>query len=362
MRADRRPDRGPVPTDQGEGHPLDEPGLARAMLDKVRANIVVADAQYRLVYMNAKATETMQALGPEVREQFAAQLGRLLVGDTYPHDADFSFGGALLGADVNRVTRPDGTVAGYVVAWANVTEARAARERAQRLAERLIETQEVSAAIQTVASATEQMAASANEIARNASEASATVAEAVSSVEAANQTMTELRDASGKINDIVRTITAVAEQTNLLALNATIEAARAGDAGKGFAVVASEVKDLAQETARATEDIVQRVEAIQIDTTQAIEAIARISEVIGQINDHQATIASTVEEQSATTHEMTRSIGEAATGVNGIAGSITEVAGIVQATTSDTAQARQAATALADMGTELRGLVGRFRY
>jgi len=319
MRADRRPDRGPVPTDQGEGHPLDEPGLARAMLDKVRANIVVADAQYRLVYMNAKATETMQALGPEVREQFAAQLGRLLVGDTYPHDADFSFGGALLGADVNRVTRPDGTVAGYVVAWANVTEARAARERAQRLAERLIETQEVSAAIQTVASATEQMAASANEIARNASEASATVAEAVSSVEAANQTMTELRDASGKINDIVRTITAVAEQTNLLALNATIEAARAGEAGKGFAVVAGEVKELSKQTKSATERITQMIDSVQDLSGAAANAIGAISAVMERVNRNQITIASAVEEQTATTREISLNLGNADERAEGIA-------------------------------------------
>src|SRR2546430_15546586 len=165
MRANRLPDRGPAPGGQGEENLLDQPGLARAMLENVRANIVVADAQHRLVYMNGKATETMHALGREVRDQFTAQLDRLLTGSTYPHDAEFSFGGALIGADVNRVMRADGTVAGYVLARANVTAARAARERAQRLVERLAQTQEVSAAIQAAASAPEQMAGSPNQIA-----------------------------------------------------------------------------------------------------------------------------------------------------------------------------------------------------
>ena len=116
---------------------------------------------------------------------------------------------------------------------------------------------------------------------------------------------------------MIKLINGIAEQTNLLALNATIEAARAGEAGKGFAVVASEVKELAQETARATEDISQRVEAIQADTAGAVDAISQISTVIGEINDFQATIAAAVEEQTATTNEMNRNVAEAASGIAG---------------------------------------------
>src|SRR4029079_181014 len=138
--------------------------------------------------------------------------------------------------------------------------------------------------------------------------------------------MARLGESSTAIGNVVKVITSIAEQTNLLALNATIEAARAGDAGKGFAVVASEVKDLAQETARATEDISRRVDAIQSDTTNAVEAIAEISRIIAKINDYQVTIASAVEEQTATTGEMSRSVGDAANGTSEIAQTISEVA------------------------------------
>nr|WP_284288409.1 methyl-accepting chemotaxis protein [Angustibacter aerolatus] len=137
-------------------------------------------------------------------------------------------------------------------------------------------------------------------------------------------------------------ITAIAGQTNLLALNATIEAARAGAAGRGFAVVADEVKDLARETAQATEDIARRVEAIQQDASGAVEAIAEISEIITTINAHQATIASAVEEQTATTREMTRNVAEAAQGSGEIAQSITGVAEASVETTEAVARSRAA--------------------
>ena len=142
----------------------------------------------------------------------------------------------------------------------------------------------------------------------------------------ATETVRQLGESSAEIGNVIKLITSIAEQTNLLALNATIEAARAGDAGKGFAVVASEVKDLAQETARATEDIGARVTAIQQDTGGAVEVISRISEVIAQINDFQTTIASAVEEQTATTGEMSRSIAEVANGSSRIAHNISDVA------------------------------------
>ena len=172
---------------------------------------------------------------------------------------------------------------------------------------------QINASVATVAAGAEQMSASIHEIAQNASEAAGVAADAVRSADAANTTITALGDSSAQISAVVKTITSIAEQTNLLALNATIEAARAGEAGRGFAVVANEVKELAQETARATEDIGRRVHTIQVDTGNAVTAIGEITSIISRISDYTATIAAAVEEQTATTGEMSASLTNAAT-------------------------------------------------
>jgi len=221
---------------------------------------------------------------------------------------------------------------------------------------------EVSRSVATVAAGAEEMSASIREIAQNANEAARVAAGAVTEAETTNATIQKLGLSSKEIGDVVKVITSIAEQTNLLALNATIEAARAGEAGKGFAVVANEVKELAQETARATEDIARRVETIQADTGGAVAAIGRISEVIGQINDYQLTIASAVEEQTATTNEMSRSVAEAAGGTTEIASTITGVSSAAGSTTQALGQTRVAVDELARMAGELRTTVGAFRW
>ncbi|GAA4304750.1 hypothetical protein GCM10023162_07580 [Klenkia terrae] len=221
---------------------------------------------------------------------------------------------------------------------------------------------EVSRSVATVAAGAEQMSASIREIAQNANEAARVAAGAVTEAEATNQTIQKLGLSSKEIGDVVKVITSIAEQTNLLALNATIEAARAGEAGKGFAVVANEVKELAQETARATEDIARRVETIQADTGGAVAAIGRIGTVIGQINDYQLTIASAVEEQTATTNEMSRSVAEAAGGTTEIAANITGVSTAAGTTTQILSQSRVAVDELARMAADLRTTVSTFTY
>jgi methyl-accepting chemotaxis protein len=221
---------------------------------------------------------------------------------------------------------------------------------------------EVTTNIETVATAAEEMTASIAEIARNASSAADVAGQAVEGASSANRTVSNLGDSSQEIGKVIKVITSIAQQTNLLALNATIEAARAGEAGKGFAVVANEVKELAKETARATEDISQKIEAIQADTTSAVDAIGQISTVINQISDIQNTISSAVEEQTATTNEIARSVSSAATGSGDISRSITTVAEAAQSTRQGAEDSQRAAAELAAMAAELQRLLGQFQF
>ena len=199
--------------------------------------------------------------------------------------------------------------------------------------------EEVSKTAQAVATAVDQMNASIREIAKNAAEAAKVAATAVGVADTTNSSIAKLGESSAEIGKVIKVITSIAQQTNLLALNATIEAARAGEAGKGFAVVANEVKELAKETAKATEDISQKIEAIQADTNGAVTAIREISEIINRIADIQTTIASAVEEQTATTNEMNRNVAEAASGTRDITSAIGGLAAGTQETNARVADA-----------------------
>jgi methyl-accepting chemotaxis protein len=222
-------------------------------------------------------------------------------------------------------------------------------------------TQQVSQNLQTVATGAEEMGTSIKEIAKNASEAARAATSAVKVAETTTATVSKLGDSSTEIGQVIKVITSIAQQTNLLALNATIEAARAGEAGKGFAVVANEVKELAKETAKATEDISRKIEAIQTDTEAAVEAIASISEVINQINGISNTIATAVEEQNATTNEMARNVSEAAHGSGEITNNIAGVAQAAESTSRGATDTQKAAQQLVETSAELRRLVQQFK-
>jgi hypothetical protein len=216
--------------------------------------------------------------------------------------------------------------------------------------------EQVSKNVQTVATGVEEMNSAIREIAKNASDSARVAEKAVADAQIANATISKLGESSAEIGKVIKVITSIAEQTNLLALNATIEAARAGEAGKGFAVVANEVKELAKETAKATDDISHKIEAIQADTNGAVASIRQISDVIAQINDISNTIASAVEEQTATAAEMSRNVSEAAKGTSEIAQNITSVATAAQNTTQGAANCQQASLELARMAVELQRL------
>jgi methyl-accepting chemotaxis protein len=222
--------------------------------------------------------------------------------------------------------------------------------------------EQVSSNVSTVASGAEEMQASIREIAKNANESARVAKNAVSVAQATNVTVTKLGESSQEIGKVIKVITSIAQQTNLLALNATIEAARAGEAGKGFAVVANEVKELAKQTAKATEEIGQKIDAIQTDTKGAVQAIAEIGTIINQINDISNSIASAVEEQTVTTNEISRNVAEAAKGSGDIAKNISGVAMAATDTTKGAGDTHKASQELSRMAGELQTLLARYKF
>jgi len=221
--------------------------------------------------------------------------------------------------------------------------------------------EQVSKNVSVVATGSEEMLASIREISKSANESARVAKTAVAVADTTNKTIAKLGESSLEIGKVIKVITSIAQQTNLLALNATIEAARAGEAGKGFAVVANEVKELAKETAKATEEIGQKIDAIQGNTKAAVKAIGDIGDIINQINDLSNTIASAVEEQTATTNEIGRNVTEAAKGTGEIARNITGVATAAESTTGGASETQKAALELNRMAGQLQSLVSRFK-
>ena len=220
----------------------------------------------------------------------------------------------------------------------------------------------VAGSVGSMSTATEEMTSSIGEIAGQSTRASEVAQAAVGAAEETSSAVRDLDQASAEIGEIVKVITVIAQQTNLLALNATIEAARAGDAGKGFAVVASEVKDLAQATSRATDDITTKITAIQSTTGRASESINRITLIISQINENQITIASAVEEQTATTAEISRSVTEISSGSANMADTIGIISSSAASTSDGAVSAQRSAEELSALASRFRDLVDQFTY
>jgi methyl-accepting chemotaxis protein len=220
--------------------------------------------------------------------------------------------------------------------------------------------EESSANVQSVATATDEMAASVNEISRQVQESSRIANEAVAQAEKTDGRISQLSHAAGRIGDVVKLITAIAEQTNLLALNATIEAARAGAAGKGFAVVAQEVKQLAAQTAKATDEIRSQIAGMQAATQESVAAIKEIGETIARISQIATTVASAVEEQGASTQEIARNVQQAALGTAQVTGNIGEVTRGASETGSAAAQVLVSAQSLANDSNQLKAEVAKF--
>ena len=248
------------------------------------------------------------------------------------------------------------------LATGNATVSSGAQEMSARAELVSTAATEVSRNLTDVSAGSEEMTASIREIAHSTSEAARVGIQAAEAAHAADVQIGRLGVSSQEIGNVVKVITQIAGQTNLLALNATIEAARAGEAGKGFAVVAGEVGELARETARATEDIASRVEAIQNDAQGAVAAISQIAQIVQHINEFQSTIASAVEEQTATTNEMGRNVVDAATGSEEIASGINTVAHAAMSSSQVLAEVGQAIEELNGLSKELSDRVAAFTY
>jgi methyl-accepting chemotaxis protein len=313
-----------------------------AILESLPTCVYVTDAGGTIVYANRLAVAKMLEIEDSTRTAFGVDSANLIGSPlaafrdpnafatesaAYPRKGTVRFGGVTLNSVADTFEDEHGNVLGLCVTWDNDSSAATMRETTSATSSRLLalgdsletlttqltmQASDTSEGAQTAAAAVEEMSASVQEIANSATQAVTVAREAVTAASTASDRVAQLDMSSQEIGVVVKLITSIAEQTNLLALNATIEAARAGEAGKGFAVVASEVKELARETADATQRITKMIGTLQEDSSHVTAALTAITDLIHQISDAQTSIAGAVEEQSATTNEISRSVNDVA--------------------------------------------------
>ena len=386
---------------------VNEENLARiqSMVENAPINIMMADLEFNLTYMNPASRNMLRVIErylPRPVDQLIGQKidifhknpehqRRMLADDRQlPHKAKIKLGPETLELLVSPIYDNNKKYLGPMVTWERITErvelVESIGEASRHLAAAAAQlnataaqmtgnatrttseattvasaSEEVARGVRTVATNTEEMTAAIKEIARNANDASSATTATVRQAEATNQTITKLGESSLEIGNVVKVISSIAQQTNLLALNATIEAARAGDAGRGFAVVANEVKELAKQTAKATEEITTKITTIQKDTTSAVDAIGTISESIRKLNGIAGSIAASVEEQQATTNEVARVVQESAKGVQSIAESVRNVSSASTETQTGAGQVLNAAKSLAELAAKMEQLVRKIQ-
>lgn len=380
-------------------------GRIQSMMDNIPINVMMADKDGTILYINPKSIQTLKTIEKDlpipvekilnhsfdVFHKNPAHQKKLVADDrNLPHEAKIKLGQNTLSLLATPVYDNNRKYLGPMVTWEvitdrlllvqNVTEAsrqlaaasaelNATATQLSGNAERSTSvanstasaSEEVSQGVRTVATNTEEMSASIKEIARNAAEASTTSATTLKQAQATNLTITALGQSSQEIGNVIKVISSIAQQTNLLALNATIEAARAGDAGRGFAVVANEVKELAKQTAKATEDITSKITGIQKESTGAVEAVAAIGHTIEKLNGIAGAIAASVEEQAATTNEVSRVVQESAKGVLNITDNVKIVSQSASETLVGANQVLTAAKSLSELATRLDELVKKIQ-